>query len=169
MNNERTMLIATVAVVAVMLGTAAFLFFPRPSQSAQPIPVTGLSGSGGSQPDLQAAANSNANRQWESPIQEYIRNRNAREANTPGTAKWESPIQEYIRNLNAREANTPGAARWESPMQVTGEFCPFTADELQSLHAVYLKDINVHMLETKDGPIGYDGGAFALSQCRISK
>jgi hypothetical protein len=54
-------------------------------------------------------------------------------------------------------------------MQVTGEFCPFTAQEFQTLHNVYYKDINVRMLETSDGPIGYDGGTFALSQCRISK
>jgi len=57
----------------------------------------------------------------------------------------------------------------QAAIQVTGEFCPFTVEELQSLHGVYHQDINVRMFETKDGPIGYDGGAFALSQCRISK
>ena len=50
-----------------------------------------------------------------------------------------------------------------------GFYCPFTTDELLSLHPVHFKDINVSMLETSDGPIGYDGGTFALGQCRISK
>ena len=50
-----------------------------------------------------------------------------------------------------------------------GSFCPFTTEELLSLHPVYLKDFNVRMLETSDGPIGYDGGTFSLGQCRISK
>ncbi|MGD0006842.1 MAG: hypothetical protein ABSE06_21710 [Anaerolineaceae bacterium] len=50
-----------------------------------------------------------------------------------------------------------------------GYFCPFTTEELLSLHTVFNKDINVSMLETSDGPIGYDGGSFALAQCRISK
>lgn len=54
-------------------------------------------------------------------------------------------------------------------IQTLGEFCPFTAQEFQSLHPVYLKDTNVRMLETSDGPIGYDGGTFSLGQCRISK
>jgi hypothetical protein len=57
----------------------------------------------------------------------------------------------------------------QQAVQVTGQFCPFTVDELQTLHTVYYQAINVRMLETKDGPIGYDGGMFALSQCRISK
>jgi hypothetical protein len=89
MKNKRAMVIPTVSVLAILLGTAAFLFLPRPIQSAQPIPVTGL-----------------VHSQWESPIQEYIRNLNAQEANTPVSVRWESPIQEYIRNLSAREANT---------------------------------------------------------------
>jgi hypothetical protein len=54
-------------------------------------------------------------------------------------------------------------------IQVTGQYCPFTAQEIQSLHTIILKDDNEPMLATSDGPIGYDGGTFALSQCRISK
>jgi hypothetical protein len=54
-------------------------------------------------------------------------------------------------------------------IQLTGLYCPFTTQEIQSLHTVTTGDTNESMLETSDGPIGYDGGTFALSQCRISK
>jgi hypothetical protein len=57
----------------------------------------------------------------------------------------------------------------QSAIQVTGQYCPFTAQEIQSLHMVIIQVINERMLETSDGPIGYDGGTYALSQCRISK
>jgi hypothetical protein len=48
-----------------------------------------------------------------------------------------------------------------------GEYCPFTAQELQSLHTVTVGSDHEPMLETSDGPIGFDGGTFALSQCRL--
>ena len=54
-------------------------------------------------------------------------------------------------------------------IQVTGQYCPFNAQEIQSLHTVTNMDDHEPMLATSDGPIGYDGGTFALSQCRISK
>ncbi len=54
-------------------------------------------------------------------------------------------------------------------IQVSGQYCPFTAQEIQSLHTVYNSDNNEPMLETSNGPIGYDGGIYALSQCRISR
>ena len=54
-------------------------------------------------------------------------------------------------------------------IQVAGQYCPFTVQEFQSLHAVTNDASHETMLATSDGPIGYDGGTFALSQCRISK
>jgi hypothetical protein len=62
-------------------------------------------------------------------------------------------------------AETPG----QPAIQVTGLYCPFTVQQIQSLHRVTRSDSHQAMLETSDGPIGYDGGTFALSQCRISK
>jgi hypothetical protein len=50
-----------------------------------------------------------------------------------------------------------------------GEYCPFSAQELQSLHTVTSRGENEPMLETSDGPIGFDGGTYALSLCRIGK
>jgi len=47
--------------------------------------------------------------------------------------------------------------------------CPFSSEEIRSLHPVYFKDINIHMLETSIGPIGFDGGTSALSLCRIDQ
>jgi hypothetical protein len=54
-------------------------------------------------------------------------------------------------------------------IQVTGQYCPFNAQEIQSLHTMTNGDNNEPILATSDGPIGYDGGTFALSQCRINK
>jgi hypothetical protein len=48
-----------------------------------------------------------------------------------------------------------------------GEYCPFTAQELQSLHTVTVGPDHESMLATSDGPIGFDGGTYALSQCRL--
>ena len=62
-------------------------------------------------------------------------------------------------------AETPG----QPAIQVTGLYCPFTVQQIQSLHTVTSSANHQPMLETSDGPIGYDGGTFALSQCRISK
>jgi hypothetical protein len=50
-----------------------------------------------------------------------------------------------------------------------GMYCPFTVQEMQSLHTVTVIDNHEPILATSDGPIGYDGGTYALSQCRISK
>ena len=52
--------------------------------------------------------------------------------------------------------------------QDTAELCPFTAEQIQSLHSIYIKAINLHMLATDNGPIGYDGGLPALGECRFS-
>ena len=123
------------------------------------------------------AANSSVTNTGESPEEEYILSQqNPAAHNSSVTNTGESPEEEYILSQqyhaadNSRVTNTtvsdPAAS--QPALQVT-EFCPFTAAELQTLHTVYYKDINVRMLETKDGPIGYDGGAFALSQCRFSK
>jgi hypothetical protein len=54
MNNKRTLVIAAVAVLAVILSVAASLVFPRSAKSAQPIPVTGHIDNGAS-PDNQFA------------------------------------------------------------------------------------------------------------------
>jgi len=43
MDNKRTLVIATVAILAVILSVAASLVFPGSTGSAQPIPVTGSS------------------------------------------------------------------------------------------------------------------------------
>jgi hypothetical protein len=48
MNNNRTMVIATVSVLAVIISVVASLMFPGPSSSAYLIPVTGGSISVGS-------------------------------------------------------------------------------------------------------------------------
>jgi len=234
MKNKQTMIGSTLAVLVVILGVAAFLAYTRSAQNVGPIPVTGRSNSGASQPNqivqqnqaanssvtnnresaeqvqaeqsLQAlkdqAANSRVTNTGESPEEEYILSQQYHPAtnssvtntgespeeeyilsqqnpaahNSSVTNTGESPEEEYILSQqyhaadNSRVTNTtvsdPAAS--QPALQVT-EFCPFTAAELQTLHTVYYKDINVRMLETKDGPIGYDGGAFALSQCRISK
>jgi hypothetical protein len=60
-------------------------------------------------------------------------------------------------------------ATTQSVVQVTGQYCPFTAQEIQSLHTMTIGDTTQTVLATNDGPIGYDGGTFALSQCRISR
>ena len=191
MNNKRTMFIAAVAVLAVVLTVAALLAFPRSAQTAGPIPVTGLSNSGISpaneiaQPN-RAAYNSVVANTGESPAEEYILSnpalQNQAADNSSVTNTGESPAEEYIlsnpamQNHAADNSNVlsvpktvsdPAAS--QAALQVTGEFCPFTVQELQSLHPVYQKGINVSMLETSDGPIGYDGGTFSLGQCRMSK
>jgi hypothetical protein len=50
-----------------------------------------------------------------------------------------------------------------------GEYCPFNAQELHSLHTVTIMGTHETILATVDGPVGFDGGTFALSQCRMSK
>ena len=52
-------------------------------------------------------------------------------------------------------------------IQTDGGRCPLTAEEIRSLHTVFVRDINIWMLETKSGPIGFDGGLPALEQCRL--
>jgi hypothetical protein len=249
MNNKRTLVIAAVAVLAVILSVGASLVFPRSASSAQLIPVTGLSKSGasannssfkntgeasvkeyilsqqnkaadnssftnigespeeeyilsqqnkaadnssftntGESPEEehilsqqnQAANNSSVTKTGESPEEEYILSQQNHAANNSSvTNTGESPQEEYIlsqQNLAADNSNVlsvpktfSAPAASQSSLQVTGEFCPFTVQELQSLHPVDFKEINVRMLETSDGPIGYDGGTFSLGQCRISK
>ena len=184
MNNKRTLVISAVAVLAVIITVAASLVFTRSAQNAGPIPVTGRSNSGAPQPNQivqqNQAANSSVTNIRESAEQiqaeQSLQALKDQAANSSVTNTGESPEEEYILSQqyhaadNSRVTNTtvsdPAAS--QPALQVT-EFCPFTAAELQTLHTVYYKDINVRMLETKDGPIGYDGGAFALSQCRISK
>jgi hypothetical protein len=64
------------------------------------------------------------------------------------------------------EKAVPAVQQVTAPL---GEYCPFTAQELQSLHTVTISSNHEPMLETSDGPIGYDGGIYALSQCRFGK
>ena len=149
MNNKRTLVIAAVAGLAVILSVAASLVFPSSASSAQLIPVTGLSKSGVS------ADNSGFTNTGESPEEEFILSQQNHAADN-------SNVLSVPKTFSAPAASQPA-------LQVTGEFCPFTVEELQSLHTVSNKNINVSMLETSDGPIGYDGGTFSLGQCRISK
>jgi len=124
MNHKRTMLISTVAVLVVILGAAGFLAYTRSTENPQPIPVTGRSNSGGSQPnqfesaeqiDAQQAQQSlkvqqpqaariNVNSQWV-PGQEYmqgqpglqaLKNQQFQVANPNVDSQW-VPGQEYIR------------------------------------------------------------------------
>ena len=47
----------------------------------------------------------------------------------------------------------------QQAIQVTGQYLPFHHSGAAILaYACTYKDINVPMLETSDGPIGYDGG-----------
>jgi hypothetical protein len=174
MNNKRTLVIAAVAGLAVILSVAASLVFPSSASSAQLIPVTGLSKSGVS------ADNSGFTNTGESPEEEYILSQQNHAAdNSSVTNTGESPEEEFILSQQNHAADNSNVlsvpktfsapAASQPALQVTGEFCPFTVQELQSLHTVSNKNINVSMLETSDGPIGYDGGTFSLGQCRISK
>jgi hypothetical protein len=224
LNNKRTLVIAAVAGLAVILSVAASLVFPSSASSAQLIPVTGLSKSGvsadnsgftntGESPEEEyilsqqnhAADNSSVTNTGESPEEEYILSQQNQAAdNSSVTNTGESPEEEFILSQQNQAADNSSVTNTgESPeeefilsqqnhaadnsnvlsvpktfsapaasqpaLQVTGEFCPFTVQELQSLHTVSNKNINVSMLETSDGPIGYDGGTFSLGQCRISK
>jgi hypothetical protein len=199
MNNKRTLVIAAVAGLAVILSVAASLVFPSSASSAQLIPVTGLSKSGvsadnsgftntGESPEEEyilsqqnhAADNSSVTNTGESPEEEYILSQQNQAAdNSSVTNTGESPEEEFILSQQNHAADNSNVlsvpktfsapAASQPALQVTGEFCPFTVQELQSLHTVSNKNINVSMLETSDGPIGYDGGTFSLGQCRISK
>jgi len=44
--------------------------------------------------------------------------------------------------------------------------CYLTTVEIHSVHLVSLNDQNMRILETDDGPLGYDGGLTALAWCR---
>jgi hypothetical protein len=186
MNNKRTLVISAVAaLVAVILTVAATRVFPSSAQNAGLIPVTGPSSSGvalvnenGQQ--NRAAYNSRVANTGESPEEEFVLSQQYHAANISSVVNTdESPEEEFVLSQQYHAAdnnsvlNVPkivSATTASQPaLQVTGQYCPFNAQEIQSLHTVYNKDSNEPMLATSDGPIGYDGGTFALSQCRISK
>ncbi len=171
MKHKLIMGIAAAAALLVIVTAATLPAFPRSVPNAGLIPVTGPSNSGGSPVNniarqIPAAVNSKVTHTGESPEEEYVFSQQYHpSASSNVSHTGESPEEEYILNHQYKLNDAPG----QPAIQVTGELCPFTAQEIESLHTVYFKDINVRMLETKDGPIGYDGGLIALSQCRISK
>lgn len=61
MNKKRSIVISAVAVLVIIIGVAVFLANNRTTVNAQPIPVTGLSNAGGSQPNQIAQQNQAAN------------------------------------------------------------------------------------------------------------
>jgi hypothetical protein len=125
-------------------------------------------------------ANSSFTNTGESPEEEYVLSQQYHAtANSSVTNTGESPEEEYILSQqyhtadNSRVLGFPTSisapAASQQALQMTGQYCPFTVQEILSLHMVTIGDDNEPMLETSEGPIGYDGGTFALSQCRISK
>jgi hypothetical protein len=61
------------------------------------------------------------------------------------------------------------ASSAQAAVQAAGNQCPFTAQELRSLHAEDFPAIGYWLTETQSGPTGYDGGMFALELCRLEK
>jgi hypothetical protein len=194
MKNKRILVISAVAVLAVIITVAATRVFS--AQNAGLIPVTGPSSSGVSPVDIiaqpnHAADNSSVTNTGESPEEESVLSQQYHAAdNSSVTKTGESPEEEFVLSQQYHAADNSSVTKTgESPeeefvlsqqyhaapaaiqpeLQVMGLYCPFTLQELQSLHTVYYKDMNVRMLETSNGPVGYDGGVFALSQCRIGK
>jgi len=99
MNNKRTLVIAVVAFLAVILSVAASLVLPRSAESAHPIPVTGLSNPGGSQPNQivrqNQVAGTGSTNQWKS-FREYLQAHQAPVVNPNGTRQLDLslfPIQ----------------------------------------------------------------------------
>jgi hypothetical protein len=64
----------------------------------------------------------------------------------------------------ASGAARPGLS--QQAAQVIEGQCILTTDELHSLHAVSLPGQSIRIMETGDGPLGYEGGYSALSRCR---
>jgi hypothetical protein len=160
MKNKRTLVISAVAVVAVIITVAAALVSPRSAQNAGLIPVTGPSSSRVSLANENGQQNHVTNisrvvNTGESPEEEFVLSQQYHAADNSNSLIVPNPV-------SAPAANQPA-------LQVIGQYCPFNAQEIQSLHIVTINDDNEPMLATSDGPIGYDGGTFALSQCRISK
>jgi hypothetical protein len=127
-----------------------------------------------------AADNSSITNTGESPEEEFVLSQQYHAAdNSSITNTGESPEEEFVLSQQYHAADNSNSLIVPNPvsapaanqpaLQVIGQYCPFNAQEIQSLHIVTINDDNEPMLATSDGPIGYDGGTFALSQCRISK
>ncbi len=43
--------------------------------------------------------------------------------------------------------------------------CPFTAEQIRSIHSVYINDSGIRLPFTSQGPTGVDGGLSALRYC----
>jgi hypothetical protein len=59
----------------------------------------------------------------------------------------------------------PVTLSWQDAQAAAGQ-CILTPAEFHSLHGVYIKDENIHLLETDTGPLGFEGGLSALNGCK---
>ena len=53
-----------------------------------------------------------------------------------------------------------------APAPLAADQCLLSAADLQSLHVVEMPDESVRILETANGPLGFEGGYAALIRCR---
>ena len=44
--------------------------------------------------------------------------------------------------------------------------CPFTPEQIRSIHSVYIAEIGHNIPFTKDGPTGVEGGLYMLRYCK---
>ena len=122
MNHKRTILISTVAVLAVVL--IAFLAFTRSATNALGIPVTGRSNPGGALPNQIAlqnqAVNSNVTNKFKSAEEiqaqqglQGLKDQPVQAANTNG-ANISDPSWDHISGQPVQSANTSALADMDS-------------------------------------------------------
>jgi hypothetical protein len=70
-------------------------------------------------------------------------------------------VTAQVVSVNASQAAVSQTEYLQNPFE-----CPFTPEQIRSIHPEYIKEIGHTMPFTNDGPMGVDGGTYMLRYCK---
>jgi hypothetical protein len=71
-------------------------------------------------------------------------------------------VNAEVVTANANQTKAVQAAKLQNPFA-----CPFTPEQIRSIHSEYIKGIGHNIPVTKDGPTGVEGGMYMLQYCKV--
>jgi hypothetical protein len=75
---------------------------------------------------------------------------------------WQLAAASHFVSAQAGNSIVSQSEKAQDPSQ-----CPFTAQQIRSIHAEYIKEIGHSIPFTKDGPTGFEGGMSMLRYCKV--
>jgi hypothetical protein len=75
-------------------------------------------------------------------------------------------VRQAVGTVQVVSANSNAAGLTNAKNATDANQCPFTDEQIRSIHAEFIDSIGHNLPFTKDGPTGVEGGMSMLSHCQ---